>query len=175
MQSYDQRIRTAAFDWLSRTTDAENGMIDWSTMQQGFVFEDERISLVSMRGIFKPRQMKLPLSIRTSPQDPYGDAFEGSDVLLYRYFGKNPSHPDNQGLREVMNSRLTGESIIQSSRSHSVCQACCPGRLFSFPAVTLRRQQHGQRSLYPSHRDRSGSLTGIRMLPEIREFFSQYL
>lgn len=106
MQSNDQRIRTAAFDWLSRVADTESGMIDWSTLQQGFVFGDERIALVSMRGIFKPRQMALPLSIRTSPRDPYGDAFEGNDVLLYRYFGENPSHPDNQGLREVMKSRL---------------------------------------------------------------------
>ncbi|MBE0645522.1 MAG: hypothetical protein IH600_15680 [Bacteroidetes bacterium] len=44
--------------------------------------------------------------IRTSPKDPYGDAFEGKDVLLYRYFGTNPAHPDNAGLREAMKRRL---------------------------------------------------------------------
>ncbi len=102
----DFLIRTAAFDWLSKTADPDTGMITWSQLTRGFPFGDTRIPLVVQRGIFKPRQMQFPLSIRTSPADPYGDSFEGKDVLLYRYFGTDPSHPDNAGLREVMKRRL---------------------------------------------------------------------
>jgi putative restriction endonuclease len=102
----DFLIRTAAFDWLSRTANPETGMIPWKELQQGFMFGDTRISLASMQGIFKPKVMQLPLSIRTSPEDPYGDGFEGKDVLLYKYFGTNPAHPANVGLREAMKRRL---------------------------------------------------------------------
>lgn len=106
MHDLEHVIRAAAFDWLSKNADPESGMITWTQLQKGFPFGDTRIPLVVQRGIFKPRQLGFPLSIRTSPQDPYGDSFEGKDVLLYRYFGTNPAHPDNAGLREVMKRRL---------------------------------------------------------------------
>lgn len=106
MKDLDHLIRMAAFDWLGKTADPETGMISWDKLRKGFVFGDQRIILVQQRGIVKPRQLDYPLSIRTSPQDPYGDAFEGADVLLYRYYGQDPMHADNRGLREAMNRQL---------------------------------------------------------------------
>lgn len=106
MQDLEFAVRAAAFDWLSKNAEPDSGMITWAQLQKGYPFRDTHIPLVVQRGIFKPRQLNYPLSIRTSPQDPYGDSFDGKDVLLYRYFGTDPSHPDNVGLREAMKRRL---------------------------------------------------------------------
>ncbi|MCZ7555458.1 MAG: HNH endonuclease [Bacteroidia bacterium] len=106
MLTLDHSIRTAAFDWLARNADPDSGLITWTQLSTGFPYGDTRIPLVTQRGIFKPRQLDIPLSIRTSPQDPYGDAFEGNEVLLYRYFGTVANHRDNAGLREAMRQRL---------------------------------------------------------------------
>ncbi len=106
MPTLDLSIRTTAFDWLANNADPESGLITWTQLSRGFPYGDTLIPLVTQRGIFKPRQLDIPLSIRTSPQDPYGDAFEGNDVLLYRYFGTDANHRDNAGLREAMKQRL---------------------------------------------------------------------
>ncbi|MCB2206248.1 HNH endonuclease [bacterium] len=102
----DHLIRMTAFDWLGKNADPETGMITWKKLLEGFQFDGQKIILVQQRGIVKPKQMDYPLSIRTSPKDPYGDSFEGEDVLLYRYYGTDPKHADNRGLREAMNRQL---------------------------------------------------------------------
>lgn len=65
------------------------------------MFQGVRIALMSQRGIWKPRSLELPLSITTSPKDPYGDTVADDGFLHYRYFGKDPLHPDNVGLRRA--------------------------------------------------------------------------
>ena len=70
---------------------------------QGFEFRGKRIPLVNQRGIWKPRPMELPLSIRTSAKNPYRDTIDwGKQRLHYRYFGRDPHHADNAGLHRVM-------------------------------------------------------------------------
>src|ERR1051325_6606612 len=56
--------------------------------------------LISPQGIHKPRDFQYPLSITTSPDSPYGDAFSPDGYLLYKYRGTDPNHPDNAGLRQ---------------------------------------------------------------------------
>ena len=73
-------------------------------LRNGFLYRGERIPLVSPQGIFKPRQMELPLSITTIPDGPYQDAF-GPSLLRYRYRGTDPNHRDNAGLRELIRRR----------------------------------------------------------------------
>ena len=52
-----------------------------------------------MQGIFKPRVMELPLSIRTAVEGgPYDDSFTAEGLLRYRYRGTDPQHPHNVGL-----------------------------------------------------------------------------
>ncbi|MBN2385559.1 MAG: HNH endonuclease [Anaerolineales bacterium] len=46
--------------------------------------------------------MELPLSITTTPESPYDDAFEQGEILHYRYRGEDPQHRDNVGLRRAM-------------------------------------------------------------------------
>ncbi len=47
--------------------------------------------------------MELPISITTSPKNPYQDTLDPvTRELHYRYFGRDPNHVDNVGLRRLM-------------------------------------------------------------------------
>ena len=102
----DHAIRLAAGTWLREQTNHFGPELEWSRLLQGFAFRDERIALVNQRGIWKPRQMEMPLSIRTSPDNPYRDSFDPETNLLhYRYFGQDANHADNVGLRRAMKTQ----------------------------------------------------------------------
>jgi putative restriction endonuclease len=98
----DIAVRLAAFAWLAEQTSALGDVLPWSLLQQGFPYEHRQIPLVSPQGIYKPRILDLPLTIRTAPEGPYDDAFGADGLLSYRYRGENPNHPDNAGLRAAM-------------------------------------------------------------------------
>ena len=99
----DYAIRVAAGNWLREQMDLLGPELDWSRLMHGFAFRNERIPLVNQRGIWRPRRMELPLSIRTSWENPYRDNFDPQTGLLhYRYFGRDPGHADNVGLRRLM-------------------------------------------------------------------------
>ena len=99
----DHAIRLAAGEWLGDQTERHGPELEWSRLFHGFGFRNEWIRLVNQRGIWKPRQMKMPLSIRTSWENPYGDSFDNKTGLLhYRYYGSDPRHADNVGLRRLM-------------------------------------------------------------------------
>jgi putative restriction endonuclease len=72
----------------------------------GFTFRGERVPLLSQQGIFKPRVCELPLSIRSSPAGPYDDTLGTDGLLHYRYQGEDPSHWQNEGLREAMRRKV---------------------------------------------------------------------
>ncbi|HCY76729.1 MAG TPA: HNH endonuclease [Ignavibacteriales bacterium] len=102
MNLQDEQIRLAAFDWLRDQTDKYDQVLSIELLRQGFIFKNERISLVAPQGIFKPRSMELPLSITTAPLSEYDDAFRPDEYLNYKYRGDNIHHRDNVGLRECM-------------------------------------------------------------------------
>lgn len=98
----DAPVRVATFAWLEEQTTIHGEVLPWGLLREGFRFVDERVPLVSMQGIFKPRLCSLPLSIRTAVEGPYADAFSTEGLLLYRYRGTDALHRDNVGLREAM-------------------------------------------------------------------------
>jgi len=100
----DIDIRRAAFAWLDEQVDVHGQVLSRELLARGFPYKNERIPLVSPQGIFKPRQMALPLSITTVADGPYEDAF-GPSLLRYRYRGSDPNHRDNAGLREMIDRR----------------------------------------------------------------------
>jgi putative restriction endonuclease len=104
--SLDQKIRLAAFNWLSEQVSIHGDVLPRKLLEKGFVIEDNRISLISPQGIFKPRIMEYPLTITTAPEGPYDDAFGRDGYLLYRYRGTDPNHRDNFGLREAYRNRI---------------------------------------------------------------------
>jgi len=102
----DQEIRLAAFDWLAEQVRKQGDVLPRSLLERGFVFKDTRIPLVSPQGIFKPRQLEIPLTITTTPEGPYDDSFNREDLLLYKYRGTDPMHRDNVGLRQAMQQEV---------------------------------------------------------------------
>jgi putative restriction endonuclease len=98
----DPEIRRAAFEWLSTQIEIHGDVLPWALLVRGFEVRGERVPLVSMQGIFKPRVIELPLSIRTSAEGgPYDDSFTAENLLRYRYRGTDPRHPHNVGLRQA--------------------------------------------------------------------------
>jgi putative restriction endonuclease len=97
----DLAVRLGAFEWLSEKTQVVGDVLPRKLLQEGFVFEGSRIPLVSPQGIFRPKGLDVPLSITTTPEGPYHDAFGPDGWLAYRYRGVDPQHPDNVGLRKA--------------------------------------------------------------------------
>ena len=105
-QSDDHAIRVAAGNWLREQAERGGPELEWGGLLHGFEFQGERIALVNQRGIWKPKQMDMPISIRTSPENPYRDSFDPETQLLhYRYFQTDPGHADNVGLRRLMQAQ----------------------------------------------------------------------
>src|ERR1700736_1788164 len=110
----DAQLRQAAFDHVSRVANLQFGVLDSDDLGRGFEYEGERIPLVNpQRGIFKPRQMKYLLSIKTVFPKPGGKVwyddqrqvhrqiFDGDDTIEYAFMGKDPNAADNRWLREA--------------------------------------------------------------------------
>jgi putative restriction endonuclease len=104
----DSRIRAAAFEFLEEQTRLHGEVLTRETLSRGFTFNGTRVPLVGPQGIFKPSVLaEMPLTITTAPivegrDRPYEDRLEGGGVILYRYRGTDPKHPDNVGLRRAM-------------------------------------------------------------------------
>lgn len=61
----DALMRQAAFDHVRKLNETRD-VITAEDLNQGFIYRGERIALINpRRGIFKPRQMKSLLSIKT--------------------------------------------------------------------------------------------------------------
>lgn len=99
----DNKVRLAAFDWLSKQVAIHGDVLPRTILSAGFEFENEKVPLVAPQGIFKPKILsQIPLSITTAPQSPYDDSFDSDGLLLYRYRGTDPQHRDNAGLRMAL-------------------------------------------------------------------------
>lgn len=104
----DHAIRTAAFAYLDRITTGGEQPVTWAELQR-FTFSGQQVHLVSQQGIFKPKELDLPISIRTAPprtdrDRPYADEETGEGLILYRYRGTDPNHHENRLLRAAMYS-----------------------------------------------------------------------
>ena len=101
-EDIDRLIRLHAFDFVSRLFERLGDPLPWQPLAEGFEFRGRRVTLLGARGIWKPAAMSLPLSIRTSHRDPYGDEARDDGFLHYRYFGTDIGHVDNAGLRACL-------------------------------------------------------------------------
>ncbi|MBL8098502.1 MAG: hypothetical protein JNK81_04940, partial [Anaerolineales bacterium] len=87
---FDFQVRLAAFQWLSEQVNLHGDVLSRKTLEKGFEFQNQRISLVAPQGIFKPQILDLPLTITTAPKGPYDDYFGSDGFLLYKYRGIDP-------------------------------------------------------------------------------------
>ncbi len=109
----DARMRIAAFEQVRKLSEIHDHLTK-NELAQGFLYEGERIPLVNpQRGIFKPRQMRYLLSIRTVFPRPgarvwYDDQrqvhqqiYEGDEAVDYAFMGQDPEAADNRWLKEA--------------------------------------------------------------------------
>ena len=115
--SLDMPMRAAAFQRLQDLQQVY-GHLTAKELKPGFEFQGKRIPLVNpQRGIFKPKQMRFLLSIRTVFPRPGGKVWYddqrkvhsqiyGSDESVdYAFMGNNPDAADNRWLREAFENR----------------------------------------------------------------------
>lgn len=110
-------IRIAAFEHVRRLHEV-HGQLTMKELRPGFIFENERIPLVSPRGIFKPKLMRFLLSIKTVVPKPgakiwYDDQrnvhqqiYNGEETIDYSFMGQNPEDNDNRYLREAYEKQI---------------------------------------------------------------------
>jgi len=114
----DTEMRQAAFAHI-QLLNATHDHLTSTDLANGFLFRGERVPLVNpQRGIFKPRQMRFLLSIRTVFPRPgarvwYDDQrrvhqqlYESSDYVDYAFMGSDPEAADNRWLREASERRI---------------------------------------------------------------------
>lgn len=103
----DLQIRLFAFDWLKKQTEIFGDVLPRKLLYDGFSLSGEIYRLVGPQGIWKPKSMKLPISITSVLGGRYSDtADEKGDIFNYKYRGTNPYHQDNVGLRELLNRKI---------------------------------------------------------------------
>jgi len=114
----DTLMRMAAFEHVRSLSEVYDHLTA-EELKPGFVFEGERIPLVNpQRGIFKPRQMRYLLSIKTvfprpgarvwydDQRDVHRQIFEGDEMVDYAFMGQDPDAADNRWLREAFENGI---------------------------------------------------------------------
>jgi len=103
----EEQIRVAAFNWLAEQIQIYGDVLPRNLLEKGFLFNNQRITLIGPQGIWKPKVFEqIPLTITTVAGGPYDDFFTKDGFLIYRYRGTNPNHRDNVGLREAMKRQV---------------------------------------------------------------------
>ena len=102
----EDEIRSTAFEWLKEKMILHGDTLPRSILEEGLYFRGSRITLIGPSGIWKPKLFEnIPISITSTIKGPYNDEFSPDGLLIYRYRGTDPNHPDNVGLREAMRTR----------------------------------------------------------------------
>lgn len=100
----EREVRDAVFLYLRQEVD-EHSVVSSAALRQ-FEFRGQHMHLASQQGIFKPRQLSLPISIRTAPpstgrEPPYPDRIDADHTLQYAYRGLDADFHENVGLRRL--------------------------------------------------------------------------
>ena len=114
----DIQLRLAAFDRVQKLSQIHERLTA-KELNPGFIFERTRYPLVNpQRGIFKPRQMKYLLSIKTvyprsgakiwydDQRKIHQQIFKGEESVDYAFMGKDPNAADNRWLREAFENQI---------------------------------------------------------------------
>ncbi len=114
----DTRMRLAAFDQV-RTLSEVHDQLTAALLKPGFEFDGARIPLINpQRGIFKPKQMRFLLSIKTvvprrggrvwydDQREAHRQIYRGEETVDYAFMGSNPDAADNRWLREAFEHQV---------------------------------------------------------------------
>lgn len=114
----DSSIRMAAFGRI-KDLEAVYGHIPWSKIAEGFPFDGSKIALASRpTGIFKPKEMKFLLSVRTvipragrtvwydDQKDVHKNFFENRESVEYDFKRGSLDAAENRWLREAYEKQI---------------------------------------------------------------------
>ncbi len=114
----DTLMRLAAFEHVRRLSELHNHLTS-RDLSAGFDFGGERIPLINpRRGIFKPKQMRHLLSIKTvfprpgarvwydDQREVHRQIFESDEAVDYAFMGQDPNAADNRWLREAFENQI---------------------------------------------------------------------
>lgn len=145
---YDALLRAAAFQHVQRLSEVKTHLTA-ADIRQGFSWEGTRYPLINpQRGIFKPRDMRYLLSIRTvyprrgakvwydDQRDVHRQIFEGDETVDYAFMGTNAEAADNRWLREAAEHQVP--IIYFLGIAPRVYQAIIPAFIVGWDAKTLK-------------------------------------
>ena len=140
----DTPMRMAAFEHVRRLGEIHDNLTA-NELKPGFVFQGERIPLINpQRGIFKPKQMRFLLSIKTVFPKPGGKVwyddqreahrqiFEGDETIDYAFMGGNPDAADNRCVNG-------GAKLVHPGGAKLVHLMLCGTRCWGVVPVVHRR------------------------------------
>ncbi len=106
-------MRLRAFEHVQQLNEL-HGQLTSKLLRAGFEFDGVRIPLINpQRGIFKPRQMRFLLSIKTviprsggkvwydDQRKAHWQIYQGDETVDYAFMGADPDAADNRWLREA--------------------------------------------------------------------------
>jgi putative restriction endonuclease len=144
----DAPMRAAAFAEVRKLSQIY-GNLTSQHLAAGFQFKGLRVPFVNpQRGIFKPRQMKNLLSIKTVYPRPgrrvwYDDQrevhqqiFSGDESVDYAFMGTNPDAADNRWLRDAMDLQVP--VIYFLGTAPGIYQVVVPTFIVGFDPVSLK-------------------------------------
>jgi putative restriction endonuclease len=174
----DAQIRLAAFEHVRRLSNLRDQLAA-AELKEGFFFEGMRIPLINpMRGIFKPRQMRFLLSIRTVFPKPgarvwYDDQrevhrqlFESEETIDYAFMGDNPDAADNRWLRDAFENQVPVIYFLGISPGRY--QAIVPTFIAGWDRATLKARiafsdaNHGTSAMHETALERRYAMRAVK-------------
>lgn len=145
---HDVAMRQAAFDHVRGLAETHPHLTA-AALRPGFNFRGQRIPLINpQRGIFKPKQMRFLLSIKTvfpragarvwydDQREVHRQIFLGDETVDYAFMGSNPDAADNRWLREAMENQVP--IIYFLGIAPGRYQAMMPTFIIGWEAQTLK-------------------------------------
>lgn len=122
-ENLSQQIRMASFEWLKSLLHLYPDFVFPSkVLANDFFYKGERIVLTGQQGIWKPKKMQFPISIKSRSDSIYDDEFISDNKIKYKYMGENPSHWVNVGLRDCMKNKIPLIYMHEVSRGKYLIQ-----------------------------------------------------
>lgn len=118
MDQHDMLMRMAAFQRVDELAKVV-GLAGAEDLDRGFVFDGRRYPIYNpRRGIFKPKEMRFLLSIKTvvpkkgnriwydDQREAHRQIFEGDELIDYSFTGNDPDAADNRNLRVACEQQI---------------------------------------------------------------------
>ena len=118
VENVDTEMRLQAFEHVQQLIELHDHLTA-EVLRRGFTFQGERVPLINpQRGIFKPRQMRYLLSIRTvfprsgarvwydDQRLAHRQIFQQDQTVDYAFMGQDPEAADNRWLREASDNQI---------------------------------------------------------------------